>query len=289
MKKITPFIIVLMFIVQGIVAQTITQSSSLTIEPGVGIYCNTAGITRDNTFYRSFKLSDHGITSSYTISQVNYGIEELLGAPAGGFPVKVSIYTTDATFPTGTLTLINEVTENLNNQSEVLHSTPISAVIPANSEFVVAVSVESDFAGDGGGGTVKFIFGFNDDGETADTFIKTDACGQSTPASLSTNPNGFAQVNLVMSVVGTSATAGIGDLAKVDFSYYPNPVKESLHMKADEEITDVKVYNVLGQEVKSFVPSKLEANVDLTSLVTGTYFVKATVNDKIGSFKVVKE
>lgn len=289
MKKITPFIIVLMFTVQAIVAQTITQSNSLTIEPGVGIFCNTGGITRDNTFYRSFKLSDHGITSDYTISQISYGIEELSGAPTAGFPVTVSIYTTDVEFPAGTLTLINEVTEDLNNQSEVIHTTPIAAVIPADSEFVVAVSVESDFSDDGGNNSVKFIFGFNDDGETSDTFIKTDACGQSTPIALSQNPHGFAEVHLVMSVVGTSATAGTGDLAAVDFSYYPNPVKESLNMRADEEITDVKVFNILGQEVKSFAPSKLEANVDLTSLVAGTYFVKATVNDKIGSFKVVKE
>lgn len=290
MKKITPLILVCIFAIQSIVSQTISQSSSLTITPGVGIYCNTSGgITRDNTFYRSFKLSDHGITSDYTISKINYGIEELSGAPASGFPVTVSIFTTSATFPTGTLTLINEVTENLNDQSEVLHATPIAAVIPAGSEFVVAISVESDATIDGGNGNVKFILGANNEPETGDTFIKTVACGQPTPASLSTNPNGFASVHLVMSVEGTSATAGRDDLAAVSFSYYPNPVKERLNMKADEEITAVKVYNILGQQVKSFAPSKLNANVDLTSLVAGTYFVKATVNDKTGSFKVIKE
>ena len=287
MKKITPLVIVFLISLNGILAQDITHSNSLTIKDDHSISCNTVGVTRANTFYRSFDLNDFGITSAYDITAVEFGIERLVATPIVGYPIKISIYTTDAPFPTGNLTLINEITENLQSQTLTLHSSSIAATIPANSEFVVAIAVASDVLTEGGAGLASFEIGSNDAGETAPSFIEAASCSLVTPKTFSLQ--GRPDINIVMNIVGTSATASVGDLELVSFNYYPNPVKDRLYMRAEETITNVSLFNLLGQKIKEINPTELAAELDLSSLAKGTYFVKAAVNDKMGSFKVVKD
>jgi hypothetical protein len=86
----------------------------------------------------------------------------------------------------------------------------------------------------------------------------------------------------------TGTVVSVGDLESVGFMYYPNPVENSLMLKANENISSVNIYNMLGQEVKSITPSALQASIDMSNLSNGTYFVKAKVGNAIGTFKVVK-
>jgi len=46
-----------------------------------------------------------------------------------------------------------------------------------------------------------------------------------------------------------------------DFTYYPNPIKDQLILKAGTQIESVSVYNFSGQIVLTW-PSKLIGNVD---------------------------
>ena len=285
--------LIALFTWQASIAQQLTHSLSQTIDDGNSVACNFRDINgniiyvEQNTFYRAFDLDDFGITSDYDVTSIDYGIERLENAPAGGYPVTVGIYTTSATFPSGTLTLVTEVTENLQDQALVIRNVPITATIAASSEFVVAISIPSDDPGEGGLGQVKFQIGSNDDGETDHSYISAPDCSLNDPTAFI--DQGRPDLNMVVNVNGNGATASTGNLDLVDFSYYPNPVKDELRMQANEAITSVSVYNILGQQVKAFSPSDLEAKLDLTSLVSGTYMVKAQVNDRIGTFKVVKE
>lgn len=274
-------------------AQQLTHSLSQTIDDGNSVACNFRDINgniiyvEQNTFYRAFDLDDFGITSDYDITSIDYGIERLENAPAGGYPVTVGIYTVSGTFPSGTLTLVTEVTENLQDQALVIRNLPMTATIGASEEFVVAISIPSDDPNDGGLGQVKFQIGSNDDGETDDSYISAPDCSLNQPIAFV--DQGRPDLNMVINVNGNGATASTGNLDLVDFSYFPNPVKDELRMRANEAITSVSVYNILGQQVKTFSPSDVDAKLDLTSLVSGTYMVKAQVNDRIGTFKVVKE
>jgi len=86
-----------------------------------------------------------------------------------------------------------------------------------------------------------------------------------------------------------SSTVSVDDLEAVGFNYYPNPVSKDLHLTARENITNVSIFNMLGQEVKSIAPSSLETTINMSNLANGTYFVKAQVGDAVGTFKVVKK
>jgi len=287
MKKITPLIIVLLFI-QTSISQTLKYSTTENIVDLNSVACEQQfDIVSDNTFYRSFILSDFGIIGDYDITSVDYGIEIMSGAPPEGYPVKVSIYTTDSSFPTGNLTLASEVTEMITNQHLQMHSTSITATIPSGVEFVVSVSIESDAITDGGNGEVSFQIGSNSDGEIRPSYLMAPACSLPSPVTFASQ--GRPDIHIVMNVKGTGDTAGIEDLQLVGFSYYPNPVKEKLMMNAKENIASVSVYNILGQEVKNISPHKLNAELDLTVLPSGTYLIRAFVDEKMGSFKVIKD
>lgn len=73
-----------------------------------------------------------------------------------------------------------------------------------------------------------------------------------------------------------------------NFSYYPNPVKSNLSLKAGLEIEKVSIYNLLGQEVISLNPTSLNAEIDLSRLQAGPYMVRVNINGEIKTFKVIK-
>ena len=72
------------------------------------------------------------------------------------------------------------------------------------------------------------------------------------------------------------------------FTYFPNPVKNTLSLKALQTIQSVSVLNILGQEVLRTTPNTLESNLDMNSLNTGSYFVKVTINDVTEIVRVIK-
>ena len=87
-----------------------------------------------------------------------------------------------------------------------------------------------------------------------------------------------------------TATASIDELLADGFSYYPNPVIENnLTLNAKEIISDVIVYNVLGQIVYRSQPNTLKSDVQMTHLPVGAYIINVAVGEKKGTFKILKQ
>ena len=81
---------------------------------------------------------------------------------------------------------------------------------------------------------------------------------------------------------------GVEDLNAKGFSAYPNPVNNVLNLRANETITSVAIYNVLGQQVYSTQVNALNTTVDMSSFDNGVYFVKAVIGNTEGTVKVLK-
>src|SRR5690606_29355555 len=64
------------------------------------------------------------------------------------------------------------------------------------------------------------------------------------------------------------------------FTYFPNPVKNTLQLNAQSNIQNVSVFNMLGQEVLRTAPNNVDSTLDMSALQTGAYFVKVTINDR---------
>ncbi|WP_264520189.1 T9SS type A sorting domain-containing protein [Flavobacterium sp. N1994] len=101
------------------------------------------------------------------------------------------------------------------------------------------------------------------------------------------NSNGWGPVfKNVISVQTSLATA---DLDLKNVVLYPNPVKDMLNISGEKNITIVAVYNVLGQEVLTKFFNSNEVAFDISSLTSGTYFVKVYADGLVKTMKVIKE
>lgn len=74
-----------------------------------------------------------------------------------------------------------------------------------------------------------------------------------------------------------------------NFTYYPNPVKNVLNLSYSQTITNVEVYNLLGQKMSANTIGANQGQVDMSNLASGTYMVKVTADNQVKTIKVVKE
>ncbi|WP_299117262.1 GEVED domain-containing protein [uncultured Winogradskyella sp.] len=73
------------------------------------------------------------------------------------------------------------------------------------------------------------------------------------------------------------------------FTYFPNPVKNTLTLNAQNTIENVTMYNMLGQEVLRATPNNVDSELDMSSLQGGTYFVKVTIANITKTIRVIKQ
>ena len=86
-----------------------------------------------------------------------------------------------------------------------------------------------------------------------------------------------------------NATLDVDAFDSVNFSYYPNPVKDNLNLSFNQEINNVSVVNLLGQEMISKSLNGNEGKIDMSQLSAGTYLVRVTISNQLKTIKVVKE
>ena len=82
---------------------------------------------------------------------------------------------------------------------------------------------------------------------------------------------------------------GIDSFANGNFTYYPNPVKSVLNLSFVRNITDVAVFNLIGQQVLVKSVNATQSEIDMTALASGTYVLKVTADGQVKTLKVIKE
>ncbi|PQB04025.1 proprotein convertase P-domain-containing protein [Aureitalea marina] len=134
-----------------------------------GIFCGPANPVALTSF-RSYVLTDFGITGDFNVNRIQYGFFALDGVPGSGVDVTVEVWTTDAAFPTGNLTLLASATENVTAADVgLVLETAIDATVPAGSEMVIALRTPND-------GLTTFSIGANNAGQTAPSWIQSLDC-----------------------------------------------------------------------------------------------------------------
>ena len=74
-----------------------------------------------------------------------------------------------------------------------------------------------------------------------------------------------------------------------NFRSYPNPVKDVLNLSYNKTISNVSVFNILGQEVMIKSINANQSQIDMSGLTAGTYLVKVTADNQVKTIKVIKE
>lgn len=73
------------------------------------------------------------------------------------------------------------------------------------------------------------------------------------------------------------------------FIAYPNPVKDVLNLSYTENITDIAVFNLLGQQIITKTIHASKGQLDMSNLSAGSYLVKITADNQFKTIKIVKE
>jgi hypothetical protein len=186
-------------------AVTLSQTTATNIvTPNTVVCASTIGdppvtqYTLGNSFFRAFRLADHGISGQFTATRVDLGIEQA-ETVAGQQTITVRLLTNPA-FPGGTSTQLHSqdvvVTDVVTTIIPIDLSAPV--VVPAGSQLVVEIVAPPHAAAN------NFFFpGSNVSGETREGYIMAPDCTVATPMSYP-SVDGAAVVHLVLSVSGTA-------------------------------------------------------------------------------------
>ena len=91
------------------------------------------------------------------------------------------------------------------------------------------------------------------------------------------------------SVVVTSDVLSINDVEIINASIYPNPTSNNINIQSEEQITNVVIYNTLGQTVRKVSPDATNFSVDTSNLDAGTYFAVLSTENASKTVKFIKK
>ena len=86
----------------------------------------------------------------------------------------------------------------------------------------------------------------------------------------------------------TSTSLGIEENNISLFNYFPNPVNDVLTIKAQKDVDNITVYNMLGQVVIRQTPNTRDCTVDLSTMQTGAYFVQVSIDNSVETIRILK-
>ena len=79
------------------------------------------------------------------------------------------------------------------------------------------------------------------------------------------------------------------ELKKLGFSLFPNPTTGLINFKANEAVSQIEIFNTLGQEVFNKALNVTNGQLDVSHLNNGIYSIKATINGQSGTMKFIKK
>lgn len=183
-----------------------TVSTAASIVSGNSVACSNSGngTTRENSYYRAYTLTEHGVTGPLTIQTVRFGIEEASGFPGTTQPATVRIHTytgaVGATLNLAQMTQVAEANFNIADTTTSLRNVAIAATIPSGT-FVVELLIPDGDPTDTGALGPLFYIGSNSSGETKNAYLRAPTCAFANPTT--TTGIGFPGMHVIMNVVGS--------------------------------------------------------------------------------------
>ena len=89
---------------------------------------------------------------------------------------------------------------------------------------------------------------------------------------------------VTVSITLSTATNEINNLV-----VYPNPIENQLNISANELITKIEVYDILGQLIKSIANNSYLIQADLSELSSATYILRVYSEQKVQTIKMIKK
>lgn len=88
--------------------------------------------------------------------------------------------------------------------------------------------------------------------------------------------------------VTVQVVLGTATVENAKLTYYPNPVKEVLHITSSEVIGTVELYTLYGQKIATYTWNATNGMLNMQQLQQGAYMVRLTTESATQSFMVTK-
>lgn len=85
-----------------------------------------------------------------------------------------------------------------------------------------------------------------------------------------------------------NVTLGAPSMSSVQATIFPNPVNNELNVQALTQISDIEIYNLLGQSMGMYQVNANSTQLDISNLNTGTYFLRVTIDNASKVYKFIK-
>ena len=262
---------------------------------------NATGLTQTTTYYFHIRTNCSGTYSAwstvmFTTSAPIPANDNCSGAialtPGGVFADNAIIGSNiAATYTDGTIiTCSTSLADNVWYNVVVPASGSITIETQADAGSGFTDSIIGIFSGTCG--TLTEVSCNDDTTGGTDLFSTVSLTGQTPGAilyisvwrySLGTGTDGTFKISAYDSSLGNNS------FDAANFSYYPNPIKNTLNLSYNQEISSVEVFNILGQKIISNSIKSNNAQIDMSNLTKGAYMVKVISNDQVKTIKVIKE
>lgn len=116
--------------------------------------------------------------------------------------------------------------------------------------------------------------------------VSINAVGSTVITASQTGNTNYNSATAVSQSLTVSTGLSTDDFNKLGFNIYPNPVSNYFKIESKETLSNVEVYSIQGQSIKSFIPQN---KYDISDLSTGIYFVKIKANNKESTKRIIKQ
>ena len=96
-------------------------------------------------------------------------------------------------------------------------------------------------------------------------------------------------VNAKFNVYVADEPLSVGEETVANVSSYPNPTNGEVTFTSKETISNVSIYNILGQEVKQISGNNnTDLTINISELSSGNYIAKVQAGKAVQSVKLIK-
>jgi hypothetical protein len=185
--------------------QTITLSQGTNTVTALNtVSCNAGGITAENSYYRVFQLSTHGVVRPFTAQRVDFGIENANAEVGTSQTIQVRLWTLNGAFITSNLTAVA-------GQNVSVADTTVGVVVPValspapviqpNATLVAEIFIPDGDVDNNGVGNSIFV-GSNTAAETGPSYIRAPDTGCAITQPTTAAAAGFPNMRVVLTVTG---------------------------------------------------------------------------------------
>ena len=100
------------------------------------------------------------------------------------------------------------------------------------------------------------------------------------------NQTGYGILNFSNALSSINASLNISEIKRPVVNIYPNPAKSFIHIKTNEKLKNIELYDEIGRKLKT-LPLNYSQNIE--SLNKGIYYLKIETEKSSTVEKIIKE